>query len=142
MIRPPSSTQIASARRTVANRCEMTTVVSPAVMSRNGVELRLAADVEGGGRLVEDQQPGAVPGGEQRPGQGEPLPLAAGQVDAAGQLAGEHGVPAVRQRRHDLGEAREPRRSSTPGAVVGVFERAERDVVVGARPGSGPAPAA
>ena len=46
------------------------------------VDLRLAADVERGGGFVEDEHAGTGTHGEQRPRQGEPLPLAAGQLRA------------------------------------------------------------
>ena len=61
-------------------------------------DLGLAADVELGGRLVEQHQAGAEPDGAQRPRQRDPLPLAAGQVGAAG-------IPA-RQHRVETGETR------------------------------------
>ena len=62
---------------------------------QGGVDLRLDPGVDGGGRVVEQQQPGV---GDQRPGEGDPLPLAAGEreplladdaVVAVGQLANE-----------------------------------------------------
>ena len=62
---------------------------------QGGVDLRLDPGVDRGGRVVEQQQPGV---GDQRPGEGDPLPLAAGEreslladdaVVALGQLADE-----------------------------------------------------
>ena len=43
---------------------------------QGGVDLRLDPGVDCGGRVVEQQQPGV---GDQRPGEGDPLPLAAGE---------------------------------------------------------------
>jgi hypothetical protein len=57
----------------------------------------LGPNVQGCGRLVEDQDRGAVLEGEQRPGDGDALPLAAGQLRAVLVLAGEGSVEAARQ---------------------------------------------
>ena len=73
-------------------------------------DLGLAPDVELGGRLVEQHHPGSEPHLRQRPGEGDPLPLTARQVDAAVVGPGQHHVEAgeavragVGQRGLDLG---------------------------------------
>src|ERR1700689_1201361 len=55
-------------------------------------DLRLAAHVELGGRLVEQDEPGAEADGGQGPGERDPLPLATGQVGSAGIPLGEDGA--------------------------------------------------
>ncbi len=74
-------------------------------------DLRLAADIELGGRLVEQDQAGACRHGGHRAGQGDPLPLAAGQLGAAGVALGQDGV--------QVGQAAGP----------GFGERGRRDLV-------------
>jgi hypothetical protein len=61
------------------------------------VERRLRPDVQLRRRLVEHQHPGPPSRRVQRPGQGDPLPLAAGQVGAADVAGGADRVPAGRQ---------------------------------------------
>ena len=63
-------------------------------------EVGLAPGVQPGGRLVQDQDRGAVPHREQRAGQRDPLPLPAGQLDPAVVGPGQHGVPAGQRRQH------------------------------------------
>jgi hypothetical protein len=58
------------------------------------VEGCLAADVELGGRLVEDEDAGAGLDGVEGAGEDDPLPLAAGEVVAAGVAGREDRVPA------------------------------------------------
>jgi hypothetical protein len=99
---------------------------------KSTVELRFAADVEGGGRFIEDEQSGAVPSREQRPREGEPLPLTTRQINTAWQLAGENRVPPIRQCRDDIGESGEPCTLLDALGVLAMLEGAEGDVVVGA----------
>ena len=83
----PSSTTIWSARRTVEKRCDTTMRGQPGgEFEEPVVERRLGPHVEVGGRLVEDEHPGAALQGEHRPGQRHPLPLPAGQVGTALEL--------------------------------------------------------
>ncbi len=80
-------------------------------------DLRLAADVELGGRLVEQHQLGAAAYGTQRPGQRHPLPLAAGQVGAARVALGQRrcpGRPAAVGARRRPGPPVRRRRSASP----------------------------
>ena len=57
-------------------------------------EVRLAARVQPGGRLVEYEDSRAVPDREQCARERDPLPLSTGQVDAALVAARQHRVPA------------------------------------------------
>ena len=94
-----------SACRTVEKRCEIKIVVTLARRGENPVEdLGLAAHVELGGRLVEQHQSGPLLDGAQGPRQGNALPLAAGQVDAARIAARQHRVEIGQSRRTGLGE--------------------------------------
>lgn len=67
--------------------------------------------------------------GEQRSRQRDPLPLSAGQVDAAIEGLVEHGVPRGRQAAYDLVDAGLPRDLGQRDLVVGAFDRAEHHVV-------------
>ena len=58
-------------------------------LAQRGVDLGLQARVDGRGRVVQQEQPGV---GDQRPGQGHPLPLPAGKRQA---LLADHGVVAL-----------------------------------------------
>ena len=84
-------------------------------------DLRLAADVELGGRLVEQHQPGARADGAERPGQRDPLPLPAGQVGAARVALGQRacrGRPARRRRRRRAPPGSPRRSPPRPGATL------------------------
>ena len=63
---------------------------------QGGVDLRLDPRVDGGGGVVEQQQPGV---GDQRPGERDPLPLAAGEGEP---LLADHAVVAVGQLADEL----------------------------------------
>ena len=95
------------------------------------VEPRLGPHVERGRRLVKYQDARAVERGEESAGERQALPLAAGELGAARQLAGEDGVPPVRQLLDHGREPGEPRRALHALAVIRVLKRAERHVVVG-----------
>jgi hypothetical protein len=69
----------------------------PRPAEQPGEQLQLAAYVQVRGGLVEHEQPGAGAQRVERTGQGHLLPLAAGQVDAAGAVAGQRRIPPVRQ---------------------------------------------
>ena len=60
-------------------------------------QLDLGAHVEVGGRFVEHQHVGARLDGEERARQRDPLPLPAGELDAAREAAREDGVHAAGQ---------------------------------------------
>ena len=67
--------------RTVEKRCEISTAVLPSAQLLEALEhLELGARVERGGRLVEDQHLRVAHVGAR---DGDLLPLAAGEVDAA-----------------------------------------------------------
>ncbi len=89
-IRPASTTRITSAVRTVDSRCAITTAVRPSSASASA-SWTAASEVLSsmGGGLVEDDDTLA---GEQQPGDGHALALAAGETVTA--LA-DHGVEAV-----------------------------------------------
>ena len=97
-IRPSSTTRIRSAARTVESRWAITTAVRPCQRLGQGLlHGRLRGGVEVGGRLVEDDDPLA---GQQQPGDGQPLPFAAGEAVAAFaddrvQAVGQRGDQAV-----------------------------------------------
>ena len=77
--------------------------------AQRGVDRRLGDRVDGAGRVVQHQHPRV---GDQRPGQRQPLPLAAGQGQPA--LADHRGV-AVGQRLDEVGRlGRPPRRPGSP----------------------------
>ena len=92
IMRPCSMTMMQSALRTVESRWAMTKVVRPAHQGVHAVlHQLLGAGVDGGGGLVQDEHRRV---GHGRPGNGQQLPLALGEVGA---VAGEHGVVAVGQ---------------------------------------------
>ena len=66
------------------------------------MDLRLDPRVDRGGGVVEQQQPGV---GDQRPGEGDPLPLAAGEGEP---LLADDGVVAVGQLADELVGLRRP----------------------------------
>ena len=67
-----------SAWRTVEKRCEIRIVVHVPRGGEDAIEdLGLAAHVELGGRLIEQDHAGALPHGAERAGQCDALPLAA-----------------------------------------------------------------
>jgi hypothetical protein len=91
--RPPESTTMRSAMRTVEKRCEMSrpSCLRSVRRKRSKTSSSLLG-VEGGGGLVEDEQLGVAQIGA---GEGDLLPLAAGELDAALEAAAEHLVVAV-----------------------------------------------
>ena len=97
-----------SAMRTLEKRCEMSTAVLPSRQLLEALEhLELGARVERGGRLVEDQHLRIAHVGA---GDGDLLPLAAGEVDAGLEAAADQLVVALRQPGdHLVGQARRRR---------------------------------
>ena len=99
---------------------------APGDLEEAVVEGRFGPDVQLCGGLVENQDAGAAFDGVQGAGQGEALPLAAGQVGAAGVVRGQDGAPAVRQAGDEFGgagpSAARARASSSGGVPFGVRE--------------------
>ena len=95
-------------------------------------DLRLAAHVELGRRLVEQHDAGAGAHGAQRPGQRDALPLAARQVGAAGVALGQD-----RCRASARSSAPAPA-SAASDVVVGRRRRARRSRAAAARSGRSP----
>ncbi len=93
------------------------------------VERRLGPDVQLGRRLVEDQDPRSFRGRVERAGQGDPLPLAAGQVRAVAVPRRADGVPPARQSADELQRAGLGRRP---------FQRGLVEIAADARRRSGP----
>ena len=100
----------------------MISVVRPFIASRRpSADLRLGGRVDRGGRVVQHEDPRVD---RERPGDREPLPLAARERDPA--LA-DDGVVAVGEAFDELVRLREPRRALD--ARVGELGRAEGDVL-------------
>ena len=66
------------------------------------VDLRFAAHIERGGRLVKDQNASAGGDAEQGARQGKPLPLTARELTAIAQLPTERGLPSLRQTQDEV----------------------------------------
>ena len=99
-ITPSSSTTARSASETVESRCVAISTVRPASAGRRRVdEVSLGLRVDGRERVVEHEHAGAC---DQRAGERDALPLAAGEVDAA--LADQR-VVAVGQVGDEVGHA-------------------------------------
>ena len=114
---PWSSTMISSTWSSPSSSWVMSRVARPAVSGQQvGGQRGAGFGVQVGGRLVEDQH-GRV--GEQRPGQREPLPFAAGH---GGPVRADRGVPA-------------PRKRIDPGQQPGPGRGGRQLVVGGAGPG-------
>ena len=97
-IRPPSSTAIRFARRTLAEAVrDHDARDAGGELEEAVVEGGLGAHVELGGRLVEHEHPRSVLDRVKRPGERDPLPLAAGQADASVVVGREDRVPAAWQ---------------------------------------------
>ena len=112
----------------------MISVVRPRIASRRpSADPRLGRRVDGGGRVVEDEDPRVD---RERARDREPLALAARERDPA--LA-DHRVVAVRQPLDELVRLREP--GDPLDLVVVEVRRAEGDVLAHAsrRTGTGPA---
>ena len=93
------------------------------------VELGLAPRVELRGGLVEHQHRCAVPHREQRPGEGDALPLAAGQVAAAGQRARQRRVEPGGEVVEQVAEAHPEQLGPDAVVVLAVADRTHRDVL-------------
>ena len=118
-----------SAPRTVENRWEMNSAVRARSASRRVANSSCSArGSSDGARLVQDHQRGVAVEGA---GQGHALPLAARQVGAAGEQAGQHGVEAVRERVEHRLRAGRGRRGPHPRRLGRAVDPAERDVVRG-----------
>ena len=88
--------------------------------------LGLGARVERGGRLVEDEQVGVAHVGA---GDGDLLPLAAREVDAAVEALAERLVVAVRQACDDVVGEAALGRALRCAAVVDVLDAADADIL-------------
>ena len=87
--------------RTVEKRCEISSAILPWVSSAKSVEdLALGSGIERGRGFVEDQQLRVAQIG---PGQGDLLPLSAGEIHAAFKAPSEHLPITQRKPRDDLG---------------------------------------
>ena len=104
--RPPSSTRIRSASRTVESRCAMTEGGAARVQSTQRIDHQaLRERVEGGGRLIENQYGRVL---QERPRHAEALPLAAGNASPG---IAKFRVVAIRQRRNEFVRVRRARRA-------------------------------
>ena len=130
---PSSSTTMRSARFSVDRRCAIISVVRPRRhLAQRDVDRGLQARVDRRGRIVEHEQ---LRVGDQCPGQGDPLPLPAGQRQA---LLADHGVIAFRQppdelvglRRRGGGEYLLVSRVWPPVADVGADGIGEQEAVL------------
>ena len=133
--RPPSTTTIRSAIRTVLNRCETSTVIAPLPATRRaaaGVPLEqgvLGLGVQGGGRLVEHQQQRGRP--HHRAAQRELLPLAAGEFCAVVEAGPKLRLQPGRQRPDHVARLGPHQRTLHGRRVLVIGEAAHPDALAG-----------
>ena len=131
VIRPPDSSATRSASSTVDGRCATTSAVVVRAGPRRSAASTSASvctsSADSGSSSTRKRGPA-----DHRPGQREPLPLAAGQAEA---LLADLGVDALRQRVHEVGlrdvqRARpappRPRRPGRPSATFSPTRRREQ----------------
>jgi hypothetical protein len=115
--------------RTLEKRWEISTAVLPSTQLLEALEdLELGAGVERGGRLVEDQDLRVAHVGA---GDGDLLPLAAGQFHAVLEALADHLVVAAGRRAITSSAMAAARGAGDAFAVAARLDAADRDVVAG-----------